>query len=356
MMKAGMNMIAVVKEKPGAGFVVREIPIPVPGPNEVLIQVQAVGICGSDLPIFAGKRPVPLPFVPGHEFAGIIAAAGKDVADYQTGDRVAPGLVIHCGECLPCRRGEESLCDRIVETGIHVNGAFAEYVTVPVQTLHRLPEHVDFTAGASIDPVASAYRPVKKAGIGSEDLVVVFGPGPIGLFAGQLARAEGARQVIVVGLPQDSDRLDLARTLGLDAVAVKNAQDLPEQIRTISGGDLPRVVLEATGSAGVFLDCLKVVDKGGIIVVAGIVHDLSTFDFAQVVRREIRIAGSICYTWREFRESLKLVADGRVQVQPLITHHLPLQDIGQGLEALIQRQAVKVMLYPGDWRPAGFTG
>jgi L-iditol 2-dehydrogenase len=347
----GMNMIAVVKETTGPGFTIRERLIPKHGPDDVLIQVQAVGICGSDLPIFAGKRPVPLPFIPGHEFAGIVAAVGENVLDYQVGDRVAPGLVIHCGDCLPCRRGEESLCDRIVETGIHVDGAFAEFVTVPAKTLHRLPEHMDFTMGATIDPVASAYRPVKKAAIGSEDLVVVFGPGPIGLFAGQLAKAEGARQVIMVGLPQDSDRLALAQKLGLDTVVTEKSQSLADQIRCISGGDLPRVVLEATGSAAVFTDCLSVVDKGGIIVVAGIVHELSSFDFAQVVRREIRIAGSICYTWREFRESLRLVADGRVQVMPLITHHLPLQDIGLGLDALKKGEAVKVMLYPSTWRP-----
>ncbi len=349
-------MHAVIKETPGPGFVLRKMPVPSIGPDDVLIQVQAVGICGSDLPIFAGKRSVPLPFVPGHEFAGIITAVGENVQDYQIGDRVAPGLVIHCGECLPCRRGEESLCDNIVETGIHVNGAFAEYVSVPAKTLHRLPEGVDFTMGAAIDPVASAYRPVKKAGIGSEDLVVVFGPGPIGLFAAQLAKAEGARQVIVIGLRQDADRLALAVELGLTTVVMDEKQNLAEQIRSVSGGELPRVVLEATGNAGVFMDCLSVVDKGGIIVVAGIVHENSVFDFAQVVRREIHIAGSICYTWREFRESLRLVADGRVQVMPLITHHLPLADIGRGLDALQKKEAVKVMLYPGSWRPDGMLG
>ena len=342
----GRNMMAVVKETEGPGFTVRDMPVPQPGPDDVLIRVQAVGICGSDLPIFSGRRAVPLPFIAGHEFAGVIAAAGSNVTDFKVGDRVAPGLVIHCGECIPCRQGLESLCDRIMETGIHVNGAFAEYVIVPATTLHRLPEDVSYAQGASVDPVASAYRPVKKARIGSEDLVVVFGPGPIGLFAGQLAQVEGARQVILIGLPQDTGRLKLARKLGMDILTVDDASRLPEQIQGISGGELPRVVLEATGSPAVFEDCLSAVDKGGVIVVAGIVHEPSVFDFAQVVRREIRIEGSICYTRKEFGESLRLVADRRVQVLPLITHHLPLANIAEGLDLLMGQRAVKVMLYP----------
>ena len=340
-------MLAVVKENPGTGFTVMETVRPVPGPGEVLIEVKAVGICGSDLPIFAGTRPVPLPFIAGHEFAGTIAALGPGVTAYKTGDRVAPGLVIHCGECLPCRRGAESLCDRIIETGIHVNGAFAEYVTVPEKTLHHLPDHLSFAQGAAIDPVASAYRPVKKACVGSEDTVVVFGPGPIGNFAAQIARAEGARKVILIGLKEDESRLALARSLGIETLISSNADDLANQIRGMNDGELPRVIIEATGNARVYSQCLDIIGKGGTLVVAGIVHELSSFDFAQVVRREISVIGSICYTWKEFQESLTLVAEGRVQVKPLMTHHLALQDLGEGLDAMIKRQAVKVMLYPG---------
>ncbi len=339
-------MLAVVKETTGSGYVLKEVPTPEPKDGEVLIRVEAVGICGSDLPIFSGHRAVPLPFIPGHEFAGTIVSKGHHVEQYEVGDRVAPGLVIHCGECMPCRRGQESLCDRIVETGIHVDGAFAEYVTVPGKVLHPLPETLTFADGASIDPVASAYRPIKKAGIGSEDIVVVFGPGPIGIYAAQIARVEGARRTFVVGLSQDRERLNMVDSLGLEPVEAIPGTSLVDQIRDLTGGILPRVVVEATGNPAVYSTCLDVVDKGGKLVVAGIVHDLSTISFAQIVRREIIIEGSICYTWKEFGESLQLVADGRVQVQPLITHHLPLTDIGTGLQLLQEKKAVKVMLYP----------
>ncbi len=140
-------MLAVIKENKEVEFVIREVPKPVPKTNDVLIKVKAVGICGSDMPIFAGISKWPLPLIPGHEFAGVIEEVGSGVKDFEAGDRVTAGLVINCGECIYCRQGLESLCENIVETGIHVDGAFAEYVTVPAKTLHRMPETMTFDQG-----------------------------------------------------------------------------------------------------------------------------------------------------------------------------------------------------------------
>jgi len=207
-------MLAVVKEKPGPGFTLKEVDVPIPKEDEVLVQVKSVGLCGSDIPIFRGIRTVHYPHIPGHEFSGVIVNKGKQVSKFQEGDRVVAGLVVHCGECIYCKQGLESLCDHLYEIGIHVDGAFAEYVVAPEKTLHRVPETLTFNQGASIDPIASAYRPVRKSQITSEDVVVIFGPGPIGLYAAQIAKLEGAKKLIVVGTNGDEERLDLAKKFG----------------------------------------------------------------------------------------------------------------------------------------------
>lgn len=339
-------MRAVVKTRPGPGFELMDVEMPIIGDKDVLIKVKAVGICGSDIPIFNGIRPVPIPFIPGHEFSGIIVEKGKDVLNFQVGDRVSPGLVINCGYCEPCRAGLESLCDHILETGIHVNGAFAEYVAVPEQTLHHLPEGMSFEEGASIDPIASAYRPVKKAHIGSEDRVAIFGPGPIGLYAMQIAKTEGARTVLMIGLPGDESRLSLAKSLGCDATIIYRPETFMDEVKAVTEGNMVDAVIEATGSHHVFPTCLDIMKKGGRLVVAGIVHANSEISFARIVRSELKIEGSICYTWKEYRESLDLVRSKRIQVTPLITHRLPLDQIGLGLDGLARRDAIKVMLLP----------
>ncbi len=341
-------MQAVVKEKKGPGFATKETAKPRPRDNEVLVSVKAVGICGSDIPILDGIRPVPLPFIPGHEFSGVIEEVGSNVKMFRLGDRVTSGLVIHCGECLSCRRGHESLCDHIIETGIHTNGAFAEYVCVPEQTLHQLPKDMSFTKGASIDPAASAYRPVKKASVGSEDTVVVFGPGPIGMYAAQMAKVEGARRVVLVGIPGDEGRLTLARSLGIDDTVVYEEERFFDEIDDLLEDERADIVIEATGSAQVFNLCIQTLRKGGKCLAAGIVHELSSLDFGIIVRNEISLEGSICYTRKEFSECLSLVQEGRIKVEPLITHKLPLAEISRGINLIKSKEAMKVMLYPKE--------
>lgn len=339
-------MQAVVKESAEVDFVLKPVPVPTPAADEVCIRVEAVGLCGTDLPIFKGVRPVTYPLIPGHEFAGVVTAVGSAVTGFAVGDRVAPGLVVHCGRCDFCRQGLESLCDRIYEIGIHTDGAFAEYAVAPEKTLHRLPERLSFEAGAAIDPIASAYRPVRKAAVSSRDTVVVFGPGPIGLYALQIARVEGARRVAVVGTDGDAGRLALAGELGAERTVDASRQPPAEAVAEWTDGRMADVVIEATGAAGVAGDCLSCLRKGGRLSLAGIFHRPATVDLGDVVRREIRVTGSICYTWLDFQACLDLVAQGRVRVEPMISHRLPLAEIGTALAIAGRRESVKIILYP----------
>lgn len=339
-------MLAVVKEKPGPGFTLKEVEIPIPRKDEVLIEVKSVGICGSDLPIFKGIREVSYPLIPGHEFSGVIVETGKEVKKFKKGDRVIPGLVVFCGECTYCRQGLESLCDNIYEIGIHVDGAFTKYVIAPEKTLHLLYDSMTFNQGASIDPLASAYRPVKKANISSNDVVAIFGPGPIGLYALQIAKAEEAKKTIVVGAPGDKERLNLAKELGADLVINTEDEDPIKKIEDYTNGEMADVIIEATGVPVVVDTCLKSLRKNGRLSLAGIFHQPANIFLGPIVRKEFTIKGSICYTWKDFQDCIDLVSSGRVKVEPIISHELPLTEMAKALELAYNRKSIKIILHP----------
>ena len=339
-------MLAIVKEKPGKGFTLKEVEIPIPRKDEVLIEIKSVGICGSDIPIFKGIREVSYPLIPGHEFSGVIVEAGEEVKKYKKGDRVVAGLVIHCGECVYCKQGLESLCDNIYEIGIHVDGAFTKYVIAPEKTLHKLPENMNFNQGASIDPLASAYRPVKKANISSNDVVAIFGPGPIGLYALQVARAEGAKKIISVGAHGDKERLNLAKELGADLVINTESEDPVEKIKDYTNGEMADVIIEATGVPIVVDTCLKSLCKNGRLSLAGIFHQSTNIFLGPIVRKEFTIKGSICYTWKDFQDCIDLVSSGRVKTESIVTHEFPLAEMAQALELAYNRKSIKIILHP----------
>ncbi len=340
------EMMAVVKEKPGPGFAWKAVPRPQPCAGEVLVEVKAVGICGTDIPIFDGVRAVPPGLIPGHEFAGVICETGPGVDRWRAGDRVAVGLVKGCGRCYHCRTGDESRCPDVIELGIHVNGAYTDFTAVPESCLHHLPDHMSFEEGASVDPVASAYRGVCKAAVDVEDTVVIFGPGPIGLYALQTVRARGAHTIIVVGQCEDCSRLEVAQQLGASHVCNSLNASPAELVSSVTGGRMASVVVEATGSAAALPAVLSCAAKGARVVLLGIFHADVTMDPAAIVRRELQVMGSFCYSWEDFEESLLLLARGKVTIQQVVSHIMPLHQIGEALKLIHERQAVKVILHP----------
>jgi len=208
-------MLAVVKEHTGPGFTIKDVPMPVCREDDVIVKVKSVGFCGSDGPILAGTREVPYPLIPGHEFAGDIVEIGTKVRDWKVGDRVSACIVIGCGNCKYCIEGNEPLCDHLIETGIHVDGAFAEYVRVPAKVLVKLRDTTSYDFGAAADPVASAYRTVKRMPLTSKDTVMVLGPGPIGLYATQLLSFAAHARLSFSELTATETVLNWPRLLGL---------------------------------------------------------------------------------------------------------------------------------------------
>ena len=346
-------MLAVVKENPGPGFALKQVALPQIRGGEVLVQVKAVGICGTDLPIFSGVRAVPPGLIPGHEFAGEIVEIGHAVRhrhspteSWAVGDRVAVSIVKGCGQCYPCRTGDEPRCDHLTELGIDVNGGYAEYAAVPASCLHRLPDHLSFEDGACIDPIASAYRGVRKAVVGVEDTVAILGPGPIGLYALQTIKARGANQVIVIGQREAGRRLQVAEQLGADHVFSAQAGNPAEFVAAATGGRMTSVVIEATGNAAALPVALNCAAKGARVVLLGIFHDETRVNPAVVVRRELEVIGSFCYSWADFEESLGLLARRKVTTKPVVSHVMALEQISAALELIRARQAVKIILKP----------
>ena len=340
-------MKAVVKEEKGVGFKIKEVDYPKLGPEEVIIQVKCVGICGTDIPIYEGVREVPLPLIPGHEFSGVIVEKGKDVKEFEIGDRVSARLVISCDRCSFCKNGYESLCEDIVEIGIDINGAFAEYVAVPYKVVHHLPEKLSFEDGASIDPIASAYRFIRKVSVTTADAVVIIGPGPIGLYALQIAVAEGAKKAIIVGAKGDESRLEVAKDLGASKTVNICQEDALEKIKEYTNGTMADVVVEATGNPAAVDFALNSAKKGGRVVLGGIFHKLSEIEPGKIVRKELKVFGSFCYSSTDFSECIELLLNKKVETARIITHILPLEKIEEGIKLVKRKEAIKVILKPG---------
>ena len=336
-------MLAVVKTAPGPGFELRDVPTPTPGLGEALVRVQRVGICGSDLPIFSGARPVPMPLTLGHEIGGTVAALGEGVVGWTVGDRVAVSIVCNCGVCPPCALGRESLCDHIQELGIHIDGGFAEYVVAPADNLHRLPDSMGWAAAASVDPLACALPAVTRASIMFEDDVVVIGAGAIGLYALQLARLAGPRRLFLVG--RRAQRLAVGACWA-DEVIDSQQENEAEAILARTNGRGADVVIEATGNPTAGAAALAMAAKGARVALTGVFTQPATVHLNHIVRRELNVHGTLCYTRAQFAEALRLLAIRAVDPTPLITHVLPLSDIGLGLDLLARHEAIKVQLEP----------
>ena len=334
-------MLAVVKERPGPGFALKEVPVPEPPPGWVRLRVRAAGICGSDLPIFDGTRPVPVPLIPGHEVAGEIDRPGEGVNGWTVGDRVAAGMVVACGDCRACQTGLPELCDHLIELGVHANGGFAECMVAPARNLHRIPSSVSFEEATAADPMASAFHGLQAAAIHDDDVVAVFGVGAIGLYAVQVARWQGAHRVIAVG--RRDDALALAREVGADATVDLRGQDPIAVVRDLPGGGAT-VAVEATGSPAVLPLVLEAAAKAGRVVIMGVFQSPAQVSPELIVRKELRVFGRLCYTWDEYDHCLGLLASRRIRA--LISHVFPLSEMSKALDLIHQRKTIKVVVRP----------
>lgn len=335
-----------------------EVAAPRPGPMEVLVRVKACAICGTDPKIVAHGWPNNPPFgeyIPGHEYAGEVVGLGEGVAAYQIGDRVAVEPHKGCGTCENCIRGLYTTCLNYGNLaaghrhyGFTVNGGYAEYAVNHVNTLHRIPESLSFDEATLITTAGTAqYGITRIGGVRTGETVVVSGPGPIGLMACQLVKAEGAGRVIFTGTRKE--RLDLGLKLGAaDVVINVKERDVVKEVFALTGGVGADLVLECAGTAPAAKDAVEYTRKNGRIALVGIYQGEIPINLNKVVQWNMTLAGGKAEGDWSLRRVLPLLADGRVKAAPLITHRFPLEKINEGMKTFVGREggAIKVVIKP----------
>jgi len=344
-------MKALVKKAKGKGKIeLMDYPVPQIREGYVRIKIKAAGICGSDLKIYDDDHPYYPPVVLGHEFSGVIEEMGPGVEDWKTGDRVVSevhGLV--CGRCRFCLSGEKHVCPSKRALGWGIDGAFAEYVSVPSWLLHRIPEQITFEEAAVMEPLAIAIHGVlERARVEPEDVVVVLGCGPVGLLALQIAKAEGASKVFVTGITQDEKlRLKLARELGADRTINVEKEDPVAVVKESTGGVGADLVVEVSGAPQAIAQGFRIVRTHGRFLAIGIppVQEVPIAWKETVFRAPSLIFHfSSCYS--SWERGLSLLERKKVNVKPLISEILPLKDWERGLALARSGDAIKVLFNP----------
>jgi L-iditol 2-dehydrogenase len=324
---------------------------PQPGDDELLIQIQACGICGSDVHGYDGStgRRLP-PIVMGHEAAGVIEAVGNTVSEFRPGQRVTFDSTVFCGKCFFCLCGQVNLCDRREVIGVSTPafrrmGAFAEYVTVPARIAYPLPDTMPFSHAALIEAVSVAVHAVSLTGIELEDTVVVVGAGMIGLLALQAARAAGAGKVYVIDL--DDTRLSLARSLGANEVLNSRSLAIGDAILDLTAGRGADAALECVGTAAPVKLAIESVRKGGTVTLVGNITPTIEIGLQSIVTRQIRLQGS-CASSGEYPACISLMSRGAIRVDSLLSAVAPLEEGAAWFRRLYEREPglMKVVLQP----------
>jgi threonine 3-dehydrogenase len=348
------TMRALRKVRTGPGAELDEVPVPSPGPGEVLIRVEASSICGTDVHIynwdaFAAGRIKALPVTFGHEVAGTIAAVGPEVHHIREGTFVSAEGHVFCGFCPPCRRGRMHICENLRILGVDFDGGFAEYVVIPERNAWEVDKRIPPDVASIHDPFGNAVHTAFSGG-GADELVgatvVVLGCGPIGLFAVGICRAAGARQVLAV--EPNEFRQGLAKQMGADAVIDPTKEDPVDAVRTATEGHGAEVVLEMSGVPAVIDQGTRMLAPAGRMSLLGLPPGPVTLDLTdQVIFKEARLVGvtgrELFRTWQQMTT---LLVTGMVDVTPVITHRFPLDRFEDAFEAMGSGRSGKVLLIP----------
>lgn len=345
-------MQAVVKFASGPGKVaLRDVAEPRPRPGQVKVEVKAAGVCGSDLHIYHDEIGIVIepPVVMGHEFSGMISELGGGVEGLRPGDRVTCETTAwSCGRCLQCRSGHTNMCRERKVVGYAVDGCFAKYCVVDAAQVHRLPDNVDFLAGALTEPLACCVHAVLElACISAGDVVVITGPGPIGLLCLQLAKAAGG-YAVVCGTSQDDERLSMADHLGADATLRVGSQDLREFVSGLTGGQGVDLFLECAGAPSAARLGLEITRRGGQYVQVGLFRGPFELSFDLIAYKELRVTGSLGQRWSAWQRALSLLEQGHVDTRSLISHRLPLTGWREAFRLVEERKGLKIVLEPAD--------
>ncbi|MEW9673040.1 zinc-binding dehydrogenase [Ammoniphilus sp. 3BR4] len=341
-------MKAVVKTRPEPGFVeVLDVPIPEIKPDEVLIKIHSTGLCGTDILLsdweYKGRSPVNPPIILGHEGAGEIVELGSAVKHLRVGDRVGLEALLGCGSCHYCRRGYVNLCPKWRHLGIDFNGTFAEYIAFPAEGTHLIPDSISYDQAAYLEPISIVVHAMETNPITVGDTVAIVGPGPLGLFTLQAAKAAGAGKVIVVGTSSDEYRLQIARDLGADYVLDSGDTNAYEEVKELTGGIGADVVFEAGGRPASTEQSILMASGAGKVLLMGFAKEAHINPLVSIVRQNLMIKGVVGSLPRHYETATRWLETDTVRVEPIVTHTFGFEEANKGIELAKKKQAGKVM-------------
>lgn len=340
-------MKALAKLHPEKGIWMTEAEVPVAGPNDLLIKIRKTAICGTDIHIFQwdewSQNTIPVPMIVGHEYVGEVVDMGQEVRGFEIGDRVSGEGHITCGHCRNCRAGRRHLCRNTVGVGVDRQGAFAEYLAIPAFNAFKIPDNISDELAAIFDPFGNAVHTALSFNLTGED-VLITGAGPIGIMAAAVAKHVGARFVVITDV--NEYRLQLARDMGATRAVNVTQEDLKSVMDDLGMTEGFDVGMEMSGVPSAFSSMLESMNHGGKIAMLGIPPSDMSIDWTKVIFKGLEIKGvygrEMFETWYKMAS---LIQSG-LDLSPMLTHELPVDEFQNGFEIMLSGQSGKVIL---DW-------
>lgn len=311
----------------------QEIFRPIPQPDEVLIQVKRIGVCGSDIHVYHGVHPyTSYPIVQGHEVSGVIAEVGQEVKGFALGDKVVFMPQVTCGECYPCRHGMYHICDSLKVMGFQTDGAAQEYFPVRAEMVLKLPKSITIDQAAMIEPVSVAVHALSRYGSLDGLNVLVLGAGTIGNLVAQVANASGAKKVLITDV---SDyKLQKTRQCGLEYAINPQQVDISQVILNTFGPDKADLILECVGIQDTITQAVENARKGSTIIVIGVFDKKPAVDLGLVQDRELSLVGTLMYQKKDYERAIELVSNGKLYLDQMITHRFAFKDYLEAYKAI----------------------
>lgn len=324
------NMIQQVMTAPGE-IIFREVPIPKPEAGQVLIKIQRIGICGSDIHVYHGKHPfTSYPVTQGHEVSGEVAALGEGVETFAVGQKVTIEPQVFCGHCHPCTHGKYNLCEELKVMGFQTTGTASQYFAVDASKVTPLPDAMSYEEGAMIEPLAVAVHAVRRAGDVSGQKIAVIGAGPIGNLVAQAAKGMGAAQVMVSDI---SDyRLRLAEECGADFTVNTAAKEFNDAMMENFGSDKADVIYDCAGNNTTINQAIRSARKGSMIILVAVFAGMANADLAVLNDHELDLNTTMMYRHEDYVKAIELVNAGKVALKPLMSKVFPFAQYKQAYE------------------------
>ena len=323
-------MTQQVMTQPGE-ILFRQVPVPKPGPDQVLVRIKRIGVCGSDIHVWHGTHPyTSYPVTQGHEVSGQIVSLGEYVKDLAVGQKVTIEPQVFCGRCHPCLHGKYNLCEKLKVMGFQTTGTAGEYFAVDASKITLLPEELSYSEGAMIEPTAVAVHAAKRFPDLKGANVVVLGCGPIGILVMQAAKALGAAKALVTDI--SDTRLELAKSLGADFAVNTLKKDFGEAMLEAFGPDKADVIYECAGSDITMEQAIQNARKGSMIVLVAVFGKRASVDLAKLNDSELDLNTSMMYRHEDYVDAIRFVKEGSIQLKPLQSAHFAFQDYAKAYD------------------------